>query len=525
MIQAINAFMFNRLQLEEIFTVAKESGVNTVSVEIRHLSDPNLDKYKEKYGISVNSAGALFLNLDNLKDSINEALKAIELCKQHGIPAINAVLSSKRDINDWMKDAVYLCNEILDAARKAHITINIEPLNPDMREVSCITNLLQITVLLRYIESDYLGVTIDLFHLALMPDSDIYLEELLPRIGNVHLADVGIDKKACKPGKGLLRLKKYLPMIIDYKPDITVELEVISDEMESYPVDRLVDYVKSSFVNVSKTVIIGELCVHRYEDDNSRMFESSVGGGAGVMASQINALGSTSYLVGICGDDRSGNEITEYYQAEYGFSDIIRQEAGYTADVRLNKDKIKIVPGNIQIGLLEPVIENLNTEGCNVYLPLFPGYENLYKILSARNNRLICDFGYHEWCGDYAAIEKRLSHFPKGYCALINAKGLDDRTKINLGKIAAVNGFEYAIVTDRGKNLYLVSSDSYKKYGIIETPEISECGAGDSMIAGILVMLERGYSMEDALLYGISVAYKKVQKNGAWKKKYGKSLY
>lgn len=518
MIQSLNAFMFHHLPIAEIFDIAFAAGVKTVSLEPKHLHEKTLGELQAKYDIAINSVGAVFLDLDNPNACCKDATEMMQKCGRLGIPAINLVLVSKREMHDWLVDAVKICGSLGETARQNHVELNIEPLNPNMRDISCITDLSQAVILCRYLDSSIFGITLDLYHVALMKNVEYYIKELLPRVRVIHLSDVDLNDKPCQPGMGRMWFKKYLFEMIDYHPDITIELEVCSDGFASYCKEELIRYVITSFINVSKTIVIGELCIHKYVNDEGCISECTVGGGAGVISSQINALGSTSYLVGICGNDSCGNKITEEHQSEYGFSYIVKQKNGHTADVELSRDKINIVPGDICIALLGPIIDKLATKGCTVYLPVFPAYENIYKILSGRENRLICDFGYFEWCGKKTAIEKRLHDCPKGYCALINAKNLDENTKQLLGEKAVRNyGYEYAIITDGGNDVFLVDKNTCRRYSVVKTDAISECGAGDSMIAGMLYMLEHGCKMEAALVYGISVAYKKIQKNGVWK--------
>lgn len=530
MIPGINSYMFHGLPLKQIFALTSQIGCRYLSIEIEHLSNPELLKFADLYKVKINAAGSLFLNCDCFIESVEYGKKIIDLCGLSHISTLVIVIQSDDDGYEWILNAVQLCRQLADYADTKSITIAIEPLAPELRRVTCLTQLYLANVLCDYVKRDNFGIILDTYHCGGMQNAEFEIEKILSNVVGVHFSDRNLKGEACFPGTGVLPIKRWLDLIGKNGFKGVLELEIVNpaliyDELENTKL------FKSSFLQYSNITVIGELAVHQFYDENKKCIEQNLGGSAGMIVSQLCNLGVFPHLIGICGDDFWGDLIQINYAKCTGWSDIMKQSGGRTSRVSILKEDIEILAGNIDAGNLESFLNDVEDSFQYCYLPMFPGYEKLYDVLVKKKQfNLICDFGYYAWCGDQKVIQKKLFVASGGYCALINTKDMVREEKIKLLKYALSKGYKYAISTDGQKNVLLAKKDKIIEYAVIKADSIgSTCGAGDCMVAGILYMLKQNYSMEDAVCFGIHVAYQKVQVLGVWnqadRREYGGGLY
>ena len=65
---------------------------------------------------------------------------------------------------------------------------------------------------------------------------------------------------------------------------------------------------------------------------------------------------------------------------------------------------------------------------------------------------------------------------------------------------------EIVVLSLGGKGALLVTADAYRRFAPIDVAVRSTVGAGDSMVAGIVLSLARGLGIEDAVRFGIAAA-------------------
>lgn len=83
---------------------------------------------------------------------------------------------------------------------------------------------------------------------------------------------------------------------------------------------------------------------------------------------------------------------------------------------------------------------------------------------------------------------------------LFETKIKDENHLLELGKKLRQMGAENVIISLGAKGSVLISDEGAEKFGIADGDVINTTGAGDSMLAGFLAGIERGYSKHKAML-------------------------
>ena len=523
MIFGINAFMLRGRSFEEICRICASAGCSWISLEVEQLYEEHFIEILKKYRLHVNCVGALFLDVDKKEESLKKGKNVIRQCGIRKTPALNIVLSSAWPDLEWMADAVVLCRKLAEYGAKYQVRVAAEPLHPKMRAVSCLTQLWQAKLLCDYVNHSNFGVTVDLYHCGGMKDPENWFGRLTGQIFAVHISDAVKDGSACFPGLGVQPVRCRLLRLSQVYPEGIAELEVVSGDLAGKSEKELTEAIRKSMLLMSRVIVIGELALHRFLDADGRLKKEELGGGAGMIAAQIEELGISPWLIGTFGLDPAGQRLLTELE-EYGVEteSVIQDET--TSVVSICGETLTIQAGTVQLQKLASVAGTLPDEDCLVYLPVFPSYEPLLEAVSRKKKwRKFCDFGYFAWCGDFSVLSGLLQTFSGGYCALLNGKDMEYAKKEVLGRLAVEAGYRYAVLTDGSQDVLLFEADQMKTFSVIAAPSVkSSCGAGDCLTAGILLGLSGGYDMEEALCFGIQIAYHKVQTEGVWRKKSGK---
>ena len=523
MIPGINSFMFKDYSIEEIFAFASGIGCRYVSVQTEHLYDRKLLNLADKYHITINAAGSLFLNVDDLSGSLSLGKEIVDLCAGNRIPTLVIVINSETEGYEWIKNAVIMLRQLCDYAAMSKITIAIEPLSIEMRTATCLTHIHYAKMICSYVDRDNIGIVFDTFHCGTMENIEFELETMDANVVAVHLSDRDASGNACFPGEGILPLEKLLQLTAKYTKGCVTELEIVNQQLVKNSIADLPRY-RNAFLQFSRVTVIGELAMHLFRDESGNEQGTALGGGAGMVAGQLSCLYDFPHLIGICGDDQWGDQIRDDYPEYTGWADIVQQEHGKSSVVFICGDELSINAGNIKVSNLNRILNRIGNNDQYCYLPMFPGYDSIYRNLIKKENvRLICDFGFYEWCGNPEILSAKISSSEGGYCALLNARGMGKDEKLSLLKYARAEGYLYAIATDGDNEVLFAGEDHILSYPVFTAETIgSTCGAGDCMVAGILHFLGKGYLIEEAISFGIYVAYKKVQMAGVWEKTNGR---
>ena len=524
MIPGINSFMLNNYSIEEIFAFSSKIGCRYVSVQIEHLYEKNLISLANQYHIMINAAGSLFLDVDDFSESLSRGKEIVDLCAYHRIHMLVVVINSKCEGYEWMKNAVIMLRQLCEYAEVNQIMIALEPLSNEMRMVTCLTHMHSANIICDYVERDNIGIVVDTFHCGDMENIWFELETMDDaKIVGIHLSDKDAFGNACFPGEGKLPLEKMLQVSNKLAKGCITELEIVNQRLVKDSITDLSKF-RNAFLQFSRITVVGELAIHLYEDENGNEQRTTLGGGAGMIAGQLSCLSDFPHLIGICGEDYWGSRIRDAYAEYSGWVDIVQQKGGESSVVTICGDNISINAGNIEVANLKRVLNDIGNNNQYCYLPMFPGYESIYQnLVNKKNIRLMCDFGFYEWCGKLEILSEKISSSDGGYCALLNVRGMSKEEKKTLLNHTKAKGYTYAIATDGNNEVLFADKDCVLTYPVFTAERIeSTCGAGDCMMAGILHFLNKGYSIEDAISFGILVAYKKVQTTGFWERTRGR---
>ena len=517
----LNAFMLHGLPLAKICRIARKSGCAGLSLEPSQLDYPELDDLLRRNNLSLTAVGAVFLSVDQTDFSALECL--LQTASAHHVPTVFCVLHSGSGSGDHaLLRAQDLCSRLHTLGERYGICICLEPLSSAMSHISPLCDPVQLLSLCRGKDPRWFGWTLDLCHCAHWSFGSPVLKQLAPYLRTVHLADLSDSSinqdDRLFPEEGSLPLFDLFGQLRALGFDGPVELEVISSAIAAMPDEILTKKIGRSFLCTSNCFAAGELAVHQFLGTDWDF--SAVGGSAGMVSTQLQELGIQPMLAGLCGSDESGRWLCENTRS-IAF-EVLCQPNRDTSLVQLKSDKPdqpEIQPGNTDVSLLAAVIDRMPNTDAWFYLPVFPGYETLEAVSRNKTRwKRILDFGFYQWCGNYEILLSQLHRNAPGFCALINAKNMSQQQKLRLGAAFIRHGYQYAILTDRAKPVWLISAGECKKFPIQPAHPLRDtCGAGDCMVAGIMASLSRGGSMEDALTYGMTVSKNKVQTYGIWR--------
>ena len=515
MIRMLNAFMLHGKSLDTICSIAKQADCAGIALEVSQLEEAAGGLLKA-WGLSASFAGTLFLAVEMSKQSCQRAQAVLERARAAGIPQVAVVLQSALPAGEERRHAQEeLAGRLAQLGEQYGVCVCVEPLHPSCGRLSSLTDLRELERLCRHADPRWFGWILDLCHWE--QPCPLLIPALMPYLRSVHLADVrGSDPNdRCFPGEGRLPLLHWFSLLRRSGYQGPVELEVLSPELERLEEAELIRKIRRAFVPAGCCFLAGELALHRHLSPGGKCLLEAVGGSAGMAAFQLQALGVQPVLVGICGDDPAGQRMAE--DAGLIGWKVICQRGRVSSLVEIDAggpDRIAVTPGNVDVRQLSPAFAQLPDGPAYVYLPCFPGYEGLAEIAEHKAGwNILYDFGFHPWCGDgqrlHHAITKR-----RGFCALLNGKGLTGEEKRRLGECSLLQGFSYAVVTDGAASVLLFKPGGCTAFAVEEAPAVDTCGAGDCLAAGILAGLAGGRSMEQALRLGMETARRKVQVHG-----------
>lgn len=276
---------------------------------------------------------------------------------------------------------------------------------------------------------------------------------------------------------------------------------------------------------VSPLLLFGDVCLHiTIRPSDARDFcagdvELGPGGSCAMVAAQAAALSHPVTMVGVAGDDELGAQLRRHLTTAGVDCSRWRAVTGETARVAIlvgteGEHRVVVAQG----GVTEPG-EVLATEAREIsvpddalcYVPGFPGYDAVRVALAERGVRLVCDFGFRPWLtdADTAAgnILPRVNGVTVAVCSGASFTMEENRTVAR----GCLNGGAAAVLTSLGQRGCLVSDARGASHipGFAAAP-VNTLGAGDSLVAGLLVAMARGRSLRKACVFGQAVAAAKV---------------
>ena len=524
----LNAFMLHGMKLNEIYNIAKNSDCGGISVEVNQLDDPFMDDIFAESPTFIVGAGALFLREDRQEESISVCRNILEKAARYSLQFINVVFQSG-ECEITAKNRCEFCRRLAQLGKSYGIRILVEVLQPSMKSVSSLVSFEETVALCKTVDSPWFLMTYDVCHCVDTDTTSQIFVDSIPCIGSVHLADLaGNDPDQREfPGHGNLPLLQIIELLRQNGYDGPVELEVISPAIKASAVqsqEALTQKIQQSFSYLGSCIVVGELACHRIVQSGAEEnLLCQTGGNSGMIATQLLQLGVRPMIAEMCGDDSRGLKLA-HDMAPWSFTSPI-QEGKITSVVDIYPyapEKLSIIPGTVDTTLLCKQLEKLPDLCLYGYMPAFPGYESALIEISRRHNlKMILDFGFFRWNGNYDILKERVIAAPQNaFCALLNGENMSDEQKDSLGRICREQGFKYAIITDGAQSVALyMSSGEKRQFQVcrVETPT-DTCGAGDCFTAGVLHHLITGYSMPQAVEYGIQIAHKKIQTIGIWRK-------
>ena len=268
-----------------------------------------------------------------------------------------------------------------------------------------------------------------------------------------------------------------------------------------------------------RVVVVGELAVHAFVPATPGAHPHiadeaplQLGGGAGMMARHLRKRGEDFCALTFAGEDASGRFLSAELDALGAGGSHVSVPGEQSSVVFLHYsthvEDMTILPGGASVRAIEPLLLDVRRTDW-VYCPYFPGYERGARLLAERSERLVLDFGYFDHHGDETILAERISSAPPARIALLNGADLTPDASERLLDRATQRGFDSALLT-RGSEPALVS-DRGTRSAVRPPKGPVRCtiGAGDVLVAELLVHLKHSTDFRTACARGVDAASRK----------------
>ncbi|WP_350352847.1 carbohydrate kinase family protein [Microbacterium sp. A8/3-1] len=246
------------------------------------------------------------------------------------------------------------------------------------------------------------------------------------------------------------------------------------------------------------------------EELSSLRLTQRAGGPAATVAMQAALLGAEVTFSGTLGADDAGNRIARELALLGVTSGSITRE-GKTATVLAEVGSETIRLGVELEGVVAPSFDDLPVSPL-CYATGFPPMTPFLERCAEAGLRLIIDVGFQPLLDQEDAFAEHLTKIG-GAVGIGIVSGGDRRApKRQAVEILLARGAEAVIVTLGRAGLVVVQPGHVQEFPAIEVEERDALCAGDCFVAGLLVGLDRGWGLTDAVLFGQATAAAKVSR-------------
>lgn len=522
--KAINSYMFEKWDLEDVLILCKKCNINYISLCLKHIRDCTRAKcLLDMYNILPIGIYTLFLDVEKFDEEVEYL---IDVCKKAMI--LEAQFISIIFKKEQKKENLILAlKKVEKIVKEYQLKVLLEPMNKKFENDFAICGIQKMEWISAEIDKDTFYWVFDTCHLE--ESWENLSDNVISSIACIHIADKiseDLDIRGFPNfSQGLCRnVVSYFQSKLF---DGFVELEVISPEVYHMEPRELIKKI-NDFSNITKQkhlLIIGELAIHEFVPTFKRTAMNEelvqVGGGAAMILRQLACLGIDAQSLTISGDDQAGEKLSRGIK-QYSSRNIhLLQSDAISSQVKMyiNEErcfKTEILPGTVNPEKLLDYINLFDKRDTICYCPFFPGYQTVVKELAKSNKyKVILDLGYYEWCGNKKVLLEIIEKIPQNiYLVLINGKDMSIEDKNEVRNRCIYRGYQKLIITDGYKELW--GYENGKNFKLIPEyeKEVCTCGAGDVLVAGIMAELFNDISLENAVQFGMELSRKKVAKLG-----------
>lgn len=517
---AINSFMFKEYSFETVCRIAYNTGCSWVGLsECHKMETEKLQSTLRKYKLKIHCVYNCFINIDDLNQQTNIINEYFQWAADVGVYFSGIVLQSKKGATpQFIAKAV---NQICLLAKLYNLTVLVEPLSREMTDFSCLTEVNIINEVNEMVQCDNFGWILDLCHFYNRNRINLLSDSFFKRVLILHLAGRCLENSDKRNYLCDDLLEYFISKMQSKGFNGWYEIEVLNAFDLEYEIDN-VKKIENLLLHTRRAILIGEFAVHVFIAKKEFPEELiQLGGGIGIMLRLLNKKEFHPIIVSCSGDDLTGRLMNELADELTGGC-IHSYSHGRTSTVYLYEEdnyinNVDIIPGQVEPGCMIQTLKDLPDEDFPVYIPIFPFYESLLEIASKKKCwKLICDFGYFQWRGNDSMLIDAFNRVPMGlFLALINGAGFNESKMNYIIDAARIKGFEYIVVTNEDKDVLLYSKIGKNIFPVGKNEFVCcTCGAGDSLVAGLIFGLCKNLSLEESLQLGIEYASDKITKYG-----------
>jgi sugar phosphate isomerase/epimerase len=263
---SVNEMTTYRWTFEEDVAGFVAAGIPSMGVWRQKLADFGEEKGAEllaDHGLAVSNvlwAGG-FTGSDGRthRESLEDAEEAVRLTAALGAQTL-VVYSGARNghthkhARRLMRGAL---TELVPLARELDVILAIEPMHPDCAEEwTLLTNIEDTLELLSEVNSPYVQMVFDTYHLCQSEQTLELLPKIVEHIAIVHLGDCKTppneDRNRCRLGEGCLPLERFIQIMegANYRGHYDVEL--MGEEIEACCYHQLLAHCRTFFDSVTK---------------------------------------------------------------------------------------------------------------------------------------------------------------------------------------------------------------------------------------------------------------------------------
>lgn len=261
---SLNQITTEQWNLQEAIDGCGRANIPSIAIWRHKLKEIGLAKSRQLVrdsGIKVSSLcrGGMFpaATTQKFKENIEDNLRAIEEAAELGTDVLVLVCgpSADKDISYARKQVEEGISEILPYAKACGIKLGIEPLHPMYAaERSVIVTLGQANDLTKKLDSDHLGVIVDVYHLWWDPNLYIEIERAKGKILGYHVSDWTVPTTDLlmsrgMMGDGVIELRKIRKAVEAAGYDTgPVEVEIFNQKIWDMAGDDALSLMKERYL-------------------------------------------------------------------------------------------------------------------------------------------------------------------------------------------------------------------------------------------------------------------------------------
>lgn len=261
---SINETTTFRWSLEEDVSAYSTAGIPAIGIWRQKLSDLGAARAAELLAEHRLEASHLFWaggftgsDGRSYREAVQDACEAVQTAAALKAPCLTVCSGARaghtfNHANRLLRDALA---ELVPRAEEHGVTLAIEPMHPGCAaDCTFLTSLDETLQLLDAVDSPYVKMVLDVYHLGHDPALVARIPEIGPRIALVQLGDARRpprgEQNRCRLGEGKLPLPQIIAALKTAGYDGYYDIELLGEDVESCDYHSLLDHARAAYAGL-----------------------------------------------------------------------------------------------------------------------------------------------------------------------------------------------------------------------------------------------------------------------------------